>query len=397
MRLGGLALRNISGSSFRSQVIALCVLVVAGLCFSTTLIIQGAQDSLDLAAQRLGADLVVVPKGSETRVETALFMGKPTTAWMPESNYERIAALPGVAVASPQLFLGSLNNASCCAVSEMFMIVIDPKTDFTIRPWLERNLGRDLTLGEAVGGRYVSVPEGEDFLRLYGYDLTLVGTLEPTGMGLDQTLFLNLDTAREMARVSLTKAEKPLELPADSVSAVMVKTAPGVAPHDVALRIIQDVPGVTVLESPTMFQSARKQMNGLLRSLEALLGLVWALSLALLSLVFSVAANERRREIGVLRALGSTRNFVFLSLLTEAALLALVGGVLGISLSGAAVYLFRGLLMASFGIPLIFPPVPELAAFVAAGFLLALGTAALAALFPALRVSRQDPATAMRE
>ena len=397
MRLGGLALRNISGSSFRSQVIALCVLVVAGLCFSTTLIIQGAQDSLDLAAQRLGADLVVVPKGSETRVETALFMGKPTTAWMPESNYERIAALPGVAVASPQLFLGSLNNASCCAVSEMFMIVIDPKTDFTIRPWLERNLGRDLTLGEAVGGRYVSVPEGEDFLRLYGYDLTLVGTLEPTGMGLDQTLFLNLETAREMARVSLTKAEKPLELPADSVSAVMVKTAPGVAPHDVALRIIQDVPGVTVLESPTMFQSARKQMNGLLRSLEALLSLVWALSLALLSLVFSVAANERRREIGVLRALGSTRNFVFLSLLTEAALLALVGGVLGISLSGAAVYLFRGLLMASFGIPLIFPPVLELAAFVAAGFLLALGTAALAALFPALRVSRQDPATAMRE
>ena len=397
MRLGGLALRNISGSSFRSQVIALCVLVVAGLCFSTTLIIQGAQDSLDLAAQRLGADLVVVPKGSETRVETALFMGKPTTAWMPESNYERIAALPGVAVASPQLFLGSLNNASCCAVSEMFMIVIDPKTDFTIRPWLERNLGRDLTLGEAVGGRYVSVPEGEDFLRLYGYDLTLVGTLEPTGMGLDQTLFLNQDTAREMARVSLTKAEKPLDLPANSVSAVMVKTVPGVAPHDVALRIIQDVPGVTVLESPTMFQSARKQMNGLLRSLEALLGLVWALSLVLLGLVFSVTANERRREIGVLRALGSTRNFVFRSLLTEAALLALVGGVLGISLSGAAVYLFRGLLMASFGIPLIFPPVPELAAFVAAGFLLALGTVALAAVFPALRVSRQDPATAMRE
>ena len=397
MRLGGLALRNISGSSFRSQVIALCVLVVAGLCFSTTLIIQGAQDSLDLAAQRLGADLVVVPKGSETRVETALFMGKPTTAWMPESNYERIAALPGVAVASPQLFLGSLNNASCCAVSEMFMIVIDLKTDFTIRPWLERNLGRDLTLGEAVGGRYVSVPEGEDFLRLYGYDLTLVGTLEPTGMGLDQTLFLNQDTAREMARVSLTKAEKPLDLPANSVSAVMVKTAPGVVPHDVALRMIQDVPGVTVLESPTMFQSARKQMNGLLRSLEALLGLVWALSLVLLGLVFSVTANERRREIGVLRALGSTRNFVFRSLLTEAALLALVGGVLGILLSGAVVYLFRGLLMASFGIPLIFPPVPELAAFVAAGFLLALGTAALAALFPALRVSRQDPATAMRE
>ena len=71
----------------------------------------------------------------------------------------------------------------------MFMIAYDPETDFTVQPWLERNMRRDLRLGEAVGGCYVSIPEGRDNILIYGYEIELVGMLERTGSGLDQSMF----------------------------------------------------------------------------------------------------------------------------------------------------------------------------------------------------------------
>jgi putative ABC transport system permease protein len=397
MNLIRLATKNIAGSAFRSGVVFLCALVVAGLSLSTVLLIRGAQESLRLALERLGADVVVVPEGESSRVETALLMGKPTTAWMPQENVSKIANIPGVAIASPQLYLASLANASCCSASELFMVAFDPKTDFTIEPWLKRKLGHELRLGEAVGGHLVFVPEGEENIKLYGYFVSLKGNLEPTGMGLDQTLFLTFDTAQDMARISRTRAEHPLEIPANSISAVMVKMKPGADAHAAALDIIQKVPNVTPIESPELFQSYRKQITGLLRGMLAVLGITLVLSLVLISLIFSMAANERRREIGVLRALGATRVAILQSLLSEAAILALGGGAVGIALGALTTFLFRDLIVRSLEMPFLFPSLPSLLTLVGGGLIVALAGVTLAALLPAFRISLQEPAIAMRE
>jgi putative ABC transport system permease protein len=397
MNLGQFAWSNIKGSAFRSWVVFLCAMLVAGFSLSTVLIIRGAQDSLRLALNRLGADILVVPQGTETKVESALLMGKPVKAWMPQENLEKIARVPGVAVASPQLYLSSLSNASCCAVSDMFMVAFDPKTDFTIEPWLKQKLGHELRLGEAVGGSYVFTPEGEESIKLYGYFITLKGNLEPTGTGLDQTMFMTFETARDVARISQTLAERPLEIPADSISAALVKVQPGLEARSVAVDIMQKVPGVTPIESPNMFQAFRQQITGLLRGMLAILSITLLLSLVLIGLIFSMAANERRREIGVLRALGATRGFVFQSILAEAALLAVDGGAVGIALACLVTYLFRDLLMRSLGIPFLYPSLPSLVTLVGGGLAVALGGVTLAAFIPAYRVSRQDPALAMRE
>jgi putative ABC transport system permease protein len=138
-------------------------------------------------------------------------------------------------------------------------------------------------------------------------------------------------------------------------------------------------------------------MAGLLRSVIAMLGITWALSVLVIGLIVSMAANERRREIGVLRALGAPRGFVLRSLLAEVGLLAAGGGLLGAALAGLAIYLFRDLLVLGLGMPFLLPSLPRLLALVAGGLGLALGTVALAAWLPAYRTSRQDPALAMRE
>ncbi|XUX00889.1 MAG: ABC transporter permease [Dehalogenimonas sp.] len=397
MKLFKLALKNITGSGFRSVAIFLCVMGIAGFLLSTTLIIRGSQYSLTSAIERLGADIIVVPQGAEDKVESALLMGKPTNVWMPEENLAKIAAIPGVEVVSPQIYLGSMFDASCCAVPEMFMVAFDPKTDFTITPWLIKNLGRELGKGESIGGTYVFVPEGDTGIKLYGYYLTLDGNLEPTGTGIDQTMFLTIETAEAMAASSITTAEEQLSIPADSISTIMVKVAPGVNAHEVALDILSKTTGMYPIESPNLFGAFRNQMNGLLWGFFALSVVIWIISAMLMAVNFSMAANERKREMAVLRAVGASPGFIFRLVLTEAGILAVTGAVLGITFASIAFFLFKDAIAASLKMPFLFPSISSFAALFGVGVGLALATVALAALVPAIRVSKQELAIAMRE
>jgi len=392
-----LALKNISGNAFRNGVVSLCALLLAAFTLFTTVVMRGAETSLRLTIDRLGADIVVVPEGSEAKIESALLMGIPARFWMPEDNLGKLAAIEGVDVASPQLYLATLTGASCCSVSDMFMIAYDPSSDFTIQPWLEEELGNGLRLGEVVGGSFISATEGDQNIKVYGYLVTLKENLEPTGTGLDQTMFLTFDTAYDIAGKSSTQAESVLEIPPDSISAAMIKVRPGSDPHTVAVEIVQKVPGVTPIESANLFQSYRKQMTGLLKTILVILSVTWGLSVVLIGLVFSMAANERRKELGVLRALGATRRFVFQSLLAEASLLAFFGGITGLAVAGLAIFLFRNLIMYSLDIPFLLPSPASLLIQIGAGLLLALISVNLAAFLPAYKISRQDPAIAMRE
>ena len=397
MQLVNLAFKNIRGSGFRSLAIFIAVMGVAGFLLGTTIIIEGARHSLDAGLERLGADILVVPEGTEVKIESALLMGKPVDAWMPRDNLQVIAGIPGVEAVSPQIYLKSMFDAPCCAVSEMFMVVYEPETDFTVTPWLEKNLGRPLVPPEVIGGTYVFVPEGSEYIELFGYNTELAGNLQPTGTGLDQTLFMTLDTALEMSRASVTTAMMPLNVNPDVISVIMVKVAAGADPHAVALNILQETDGMVPIESPDLFGLFRSQMNGLLWGFFAITLVIWVVTMILIGIIFSMAANERRREMAVLRAVGAGRNFIFRSLLTEAALLAVCGSALGIALSAFSLYVLRDMIAGSLKMPFLFPSIPSFIGIFGAGIVLALVTVTLSALIPALRLSRQELAIAMRE
>lgn len=397
MTLTQFALKDISRNEFRSWMVFASALLVAGLVLAAALLLQGTSDSLRLTQNRLGADILVVPQGSEARVENALLMGTATSSWMPAANVDRISDVPGVSVASPQMYLASLAGASCCSVSSMFIVAFEPETDFTVQPWLEDEIGGSLDVGEAVGGAFVSVPADEEGIRIYGYPLTLASTLEPTGGNLDQSMFLTFETAREVARRSVTDAEQPLEIPEDSVSSVLVRVEEGADPQTVAGAILSSVPGVGVVMSPEMFDTFRDQIATIRGGLLLALGLTVVMSLMLIAVVFSMATHERRREIGVWRALGATRRHVVWALVVQAVILSALGGVIGVALSAYGMFLFHDYIVGRIGVPFLFPSLPALVPLLLVGLFVAVMTAMLASLAPAVRVSNQDPASAMRE
>jgi putative ABC transport system permease protein len=232
---------------------------------------------------------------------------------------------------------------------------------------------------------------------LYGYNLDLKGTLEPTGIGVDGTLFLTQETADELARWSAKTAVQPMAVPPESVSSVLVKVEPGVDAHEVAVQIQREVDGVVALETPNLFGTFRQQMLGLLWLLLVMMGLAYVVSAVLIGLVFSMAAHERRREMALLRASGATPFFIFRILWTEAALLAVAGGVGGVVISTVAILLLRNYVSGSLRMPFLFPSAGSYLALAAVALALSLVTATLAVLVPARRISRQEPALAMKE
>jgi putative ABC transport system permease protein len=282
-------------------------------------------------------------------------------------------------------------------MSELYLVAYDSNTDFVLKPWLEHDPIGTLRLGEAVGGVAVSNPDDDQTIQVYGYPLRLIRTLEETGTDADQSLFVSFDTALAIVEEVQRQPKPAFEIAPESISTAMVKVRLGNDPHDVAVRILEQVPSVVPIESAGFFQTQRSQIVGLLRTLLVLAALIWCLATLFMGLVFSLAANERRREIGTLRALGATKAVILRTLLLEGVALAITGGMTGIILSTLAAGLFGEQIAQATQIQITLPAPLVLVAWAAAGLGLAVASVTMAAWIPASRLSQQEPALAMRE
>lgn len=391
-----LAAQNLRRKPFRSFVTIAIVGLAAGTLFSATLLIGSVHQSLEVGMERLGADLLVVPEGSAESGETALITGTPTSFYMDESVYDQVKAIPDVDQASPQIFIESMISSQCCT-GHVQIIGYDPDTDFVVRPWLEENLNtRALAEQEVVIGSLILANKGES-VHFFGTDFDVAGVLDSTGMGADESVFMSMDAAYDMARNSQENAETYLDIQPGQISSVLVKVTPGTTVEQVAQRIKTSVPGTMVVTANDLSQSVSDRLSGFLRGFFVLDGIVWIMSLLTIAAIFSMIVNERQREIGLLRAMGGNRRFVFRLMLTEALMMTAVGGIAGILVGGAGLFIFKAIITASLGVPYLWPPLWYFGILMAGTLGLAIVTGAVASLYPAISSSRLEPYAAIRQ
>ncbi|MFI1869791.1 ABC transporter permease [Streptomyces jumonjinensis] len=135
------------------------------------------------------------------------------------------------------------------------------------------------------------------------------------------------------------------------------------------------------LEARAATQSA---LNGLFLGLGAVALLVGGIGVAN-TMVISVL--ERRSEIGLRRALGATKGNILIQFLSEAVLLAAMGGAAGVALGGLATAVYAQIKGWATVVPML---------AWGGGLIAAVVIGVLAGLLPALRAARLQPTEALR-
>lgn len=385
-----LAARNLLRSPGRTLAVLLGVMVVAGTAFAGGLIGRGVNHAVARGLDRLGADLMVVPEGAVEQTHTALVMGLPTAFYMEgEAALAQIRAIDGVEAASPQIFVETLASSACCT-GHLMLVGYDPATDFTVKPWLRRELGRELATDEVLVGNHILGLTGDPLL-FYGSTFRLAARLDPTGMGMDETVFLPADAVWEIAARSHEVATEPLEIPPGHVSAILVALADPSAAPAVAAEIAQRLDGVAVISAGQIARGVAADLAALMAGLVPITLALLLIALLLFLILFFAIAQERSREIGLLRAMGATAGQSVRALILEATLLGGLGGVAGVVVGGAVYALFKEAIMVSYTLPFLYPPPGEQMLLAAVVVLLSASGGVLAAAVPALRLARLEP------
>jgi putative ABC transport system permease protein len=152
-------------------------------------------------------------------------------------------------------------------------------------------------------------------------------------------------------------------------------------------------------EEPTDTRPQVLFLEGATRDLREILRFARLLGIACVAVVLALVANtvlmsvtERVREFGVMRTLGFRERHIGAVVLGEGALLALVGGAIGLA-AAFAVIRFSSLTIGAEGVPVSFSADASLAL---RGIAIAAITGAVAAIYPALRSAHLSVVEALR-
>ena len=354
---------------------------------------------LTLSRERLGADAILIPKYASATGGDLLFTAIPENIYMDVDVLEEAKQLDGIAAMTPQFYAQTL-ALSCCEPGEEARIIgYDAATDFILTPYLPDEHKDGVSPDEMIVGHNFADDDlvGYNYLVL-GQKFKVVAMLEPTGTGMDATLFADIDTVRQMCLESEVLAENWTEKdPFEYISVIMIKLEAGVDPEAFAQQVADSGIDAKCILTGNTIASLQSQLEVTMKVMFAL----WAASLliAVLSLVgrFNALAKERKKEIGLLRAIGLDKGRVFGLIIGETCTMALMGGILGSSLALVCMDPVIELLRDAFKLsPSVWST--QLAALCAgAGVALAAILGFAAAVTPAVRSASMDPQAAITQ
>jgi putative ABC transport system permease protein len=394
-------------------------LTILGIMIGTAAIIaltsqtQGIQVSIVGQIDKLGSNAITIRPTSSSVIFT-------------QEDVDTISQIPGVSDVVPirQSVVRLYGSGGARAFT---VIGLDPDQFDKIIPGAEFSEGRsfapesfsEILIGSNVKdpqdmttpflnvGQSVSVEIGS--LSPVRKEVQVVGSLGSYGFSLisvDDSIFMTSGGIAALTGKS-------------SYSAIYIKTT-GTNADTQVTAYLKAIYGTTVsILSVSQITQIVSTITGLLT---ILLGAIAGISLFVAGVgianIMFVSVVERTKEIGVLKALGFKGRDILSLFLSEAAVLGIVGGALGIvsgvAMSFAVPYLLTGSMGSSslsqsgtggfggasstsgqFGSSFSYTPVfsPELIGLV---FLFAVGLSIIAGLYPARRASKMDPVVALR-
>lgn len=197
---------------------------------------------------------------------------------------------------------------------------------------------RCVVLGNTVAGElFSSLDEAYDSkIQIDGRDFVVNGVLAPvgsvvSGISPDTSIFMPYSTAEKYVfdRV-ITSQFSILASDVDAVDGVM---------ENIDLVLKQSNPGVTfsITDAGVTMEAAMQSANTLSLLLLAVAVIVFIVGgIGIMNVLF-VSVNERTREIGVLKAIGTRKFDILMLFIIEANMIGVIGGILGVLVSFAII------------------------------------------------------------
>ena len=331
--LGAIAVRNLRRRPFRTLSLLLSIALLATLVIFSLASLLRLGQGIQLTLRRMGGDIMVAPPGAVTNPEEFLFATDRLSLHIKRDTLARLREMPAVDKVTAHTYLATLAGV-CCSISSARIVAFDPETDFVITPWIEQRLKRKLGKDEVVLGGKVEGISSIEMSRetwLLGMKFNVAATLDVTGTPLDNTVFLREADVREAIEKKLT----PYVVSPDEVSVAFVALRRGFDPDTVAKTIERENLDVKAITRGEIGSRLTRFFRVTLQIFLLTVAVGSILALLVVASVFSAVANERTREVGILRALGATRGHVIRLFLAEAVATGFIGGLVGIA-AGAA-------------------------------------------------------------
>lgn len=384
MTIPKLVLKNITRRKGRF-VFTLLGITIGIASFVTLLSLGGGlKQEIKRQASELGANLVVTPKGWCAYEQVSVLTGEQLPEAIPFDVVKKIASIKGL-TAVPYL-----TERTAYKNNPVPVIGILPEEMKRFKNW-EIEQGRyfvaqdekALVIGSGIAKQF-KLKTGEE-LTIRGERFPIAGILRETGGKDDIAVYIPLNVAQKLYGVG------------EMVSFIAIKVD-DISRIDAYIMQIQETANVAVVSDKQLLKSVLSIVGTVSITLQLIA------AVAILAAAFGIintmmtAVSERKREIGILQAIGARQSTIFKVFLIESGFYGILGGVIGVGI---------GLVFSSVAAPYISQN--EFTAFLKGSeiaqtfdFRLVLGSSLfslivslLSGLYPAWRASRLTPVEAI--
>jgi putative ABC transport system permease protein len=240
---------------------------------------------------------------------------------LPDSVARKVKHVPGVATVAPILYLS--NNVVAGEERNLAYIIGLPERAELGIPW-SISSGRSLPdEGEIIIDRSIAEKSGialGNEVEILGEEYDVTGLSEGTLSLVNSVAFISMDDFDNM-RGSY-----------NTFSFLLVKVVEGESPEVVAARIEAQVRDVTAQTMNNFAAQERRVVKDMSTDVITIMNLIgFLIGLAVMALTVYTSTLSRRREYGMLKALGARNGDLYITVLAQAILSVMLGFLFGLT------------------------------------------------------------------
>jgi len=374
-----LAFRNITRQKARTFLTVLGIVIGIAAIVALGSVAEGIDDMVQNSLELVAGKIIVVEGGDSQGLGALISgLGSELTA----EQVETISNIPGIKETIPMIM--TFKNFEGFTSAPEQIIGIDPaKTEYFVGEKVIMNEGRQLEDGDtevAVIGKNLADKynlETGDYYEVKDFDFQIVGIIEKTGTSdIDMSAIVPIEDMQDA-------------LDTDNYQMIYVVPDDITETEIIAEDIEDELEDVSTITGTEIARQATELVGSIslftigIGAIAAFVGGLGVMNTMIMAVI------ERRKEIGVMKAIGATNRKVLKQFMIESAMISMIGGGIGCALGAGAAL---GISTAAMGMISAIVTWP----IIVFALVFALSLGLVGGIYPAWKAARLDPVDALR-